>query len=205
MKNHSPAARRSPRFILASGSPRRRDLLQEAGFAFSIVSPEVDEWHDEGIDLRELTLANARLKADAAALVVAGSLVLAADTLVAIEGTALGKPADLAEAKAMLGRLVGKTHEVCTGVAIRSAEGVEESFLVVTRVTFLPLIEAEIAAYLALINPLDKAGSYAAQEHGDRIIAHVDGSWTNVVGLPMDETVAALARHGVKPEQSSAS
>lgn len=184
--------------VLASGSPRRRELLTEAGYEFETAPADIDELHEEAMALEELTRHNAVEKARVVAVRRAEAVVLAADTLVAIGGVALTKPVDMAEARRMIGMLAGRTHEVVTAVAVVcAATGFEEVFTVETRVTFKALSEAEVEEYLTLINPLDKAGGYAAQEHGERIIERVDGSWTNVVGLPMEETAAALARAGV--------
>ena len=186
--------------ILASASPRRRDLLTEAGYDFEIIASNVDEVHEERATLHALTMSNAVAKAGHIARLHPERLIIGADTLVAIDGCALTKPADLTEARSMIARLAGRTHEVCTSVAlICQAEGVDRRFEVVTRVTFLPLTETQCDEYLMLINPLDKAGGYAAQEHGDRIISRVEGSWTNVVGLPMEALAAALTTLGVSP------
>ena len=186
--------------ILASGSPRRRELLTEAGFDFTTEPADIEELHEEAMPLRALTRHNALEKARVVAARRPDAVVLAADTLVSIDGTALTKPVDMAEAARMLGRLSGRTHEVVTAVAlVHAAAAREESFEVETLVTFKPLSPEEQAVYLTLINPLDKAGGYAAQEHGERIIAGIHGSWTNVVGLPMDEATDALARFGVRP------
>lgn len=188
--------------ILASASPRRRDLMTEAGYDFEIMASNVDEVHDEQASLHELTMENAAAKARHIARQHPDRLVIGADTLVAIDDCALTKPVDMNEARAMLRRLAGRTHEVCTSVALVCEAGaVQSEFEVVTRVTFLPLNEAEREEYLHLINPLDKAGGYAAQEHGDRIIAGVEGSWTNVVGLPMEALAAALAMLGISPQR----
>lgn len=190
-----------PTLILASGSPRRKDLLSEAGFQFIVQPSPADELNDPNIDVVTLTGKNAELKA-AAIDSEAGAdvVILGADTLVAIDGEALGKPADMKAAAEMIGRLNGRTHEVMTGVCLlRPAKGDRETFVVRTAVTFRKLSDAELAAYHQLINPLDKAGAYAAQEHGEKIIERTEGSWTNVVGLPMDETAAALARLGIEP------
>lgn len=187
--------------ILASASPRRKDLLTEAGYRFEIDAANVDEVHEETASLHELTMANAAAKARHVAARNGDRLVVGADTLVAIDGCALTKPVDMTDARSMLRRLSGRTHEVCTAVAlVCQGEELFQSFEVVTRVTFKALNEAELAEYLTLINPLDKAGGYAAQEHGDRIIASVEGSWTNVVGLPMEALGEALEGLGVVPE-----
>ena len=186
--------------ILASASPRRRDLMEEAGYEFEIIASNVDEVHDEKASLHELTMENAAAKARHVAQQHRERLVIGADTLVAIDDCALTKPADMNEARDMLRRLAGRTHEVCTSVAlICEAAAVDRRFEIVTRVTFLPLQEVERDEYLTLINPLDKAGGYAAQEHGDRIISAVEGSWTNVVGLPMEALAAELSALGICP------
>jgi septum formation protein len=129
------------------------------------------------------------------------AVVLAADTLVALENQIIGKPADLGEAAQMLRRLSGRTHEVCSTVAIyQQTAGKSAVFYDVSRVRFRRLSEPEIESYLAKVDPLDKAGAYAAQGSGAKIIAKIEGSFTNVVGLPMEKTVAALAKFGIRPE-----
>ena len=177
----------SARFILASQSPRRVDLLTEAGYTFEAIPANVEEAHDDTLTPPVLTCANAGLKADAISLQHPRAVVLGADTLVYVDGMPLGKPADIEEAVAMLQRLVGRTHQVCTGVVLcRQEPQVEVIFHVITDVTFLGVNKSQIEAYLTKINPLDKAGGYAAQDHGSDIIERTKGSWTNVVGLPME-------------------
>lgn len=174
------------KLVLASGSPRRVELMREAGYAFDMVVPEVEEAHDPALSCEQLTMENARLKAVAGLELRPGSLVIGADTLVYVDGHPLGKPKDLDDARAMLRRLSGRVHQVCTGVALASPEHVE-TFAVITHVTFKPLNDSDIEAYLEKVHVLDKAGSYAVQECGEMIVHHVDGSLTNVVGLPMEE------------------
>jgi len=129
------------------------------------------------------------------------AVVLAADTLVALENQIIGKPADLSEAAKMLRRLSGRTHEVCSAVAIyRQTSGRSAVFHDVSRVRFRRLSESGIENYLAKVGPLDKAGAYAAQGSGAEIIARIEGSVTNVVGLPMEKTVAELAQFGIRPK-----
>lgn len=182
-----------PRLILASTSPRRLDLMREAGLDFQVVPSEVEEIHDEAAPVADLTKLNAALKAGWVADRHPDAWVIGADTLVAIEGRALGKPADLEEARAMLRSLAGRTHEVGTAVCLIHADGNQRhEFLVRTFVTFRPLDDAGINHYLTLINPLDKAGGYAAQEHGEVIIEKVDGPYSNVVGLPMERLLQEL-------------
>jgi len=192
MSNSEP----EPRLILASGSPRRRELLAGAGFEFEVVNPDVVEIATPELSITEVTTANATRKALAVARSFPDAVVLGADTLVALEGEAIGKPADLADAFLTLQRLSGREHQVCTSVAVRSAQR-SQSFPVISHVQFRSLTDEEIRAYFAKVNPLDKAGAYGAQGHGTEIIQRIRGSYTNVVGLPMDETIEALRRLGI--------
>jgi len=188
------------RFILASGSPRRRQLLSEAGYEFEVVSPPVAEVAHAWLTTRELTAWNAARKAAPVSEMAPDAIVLAADTLVTIDGKVLGKPADLDEAVKILGRLSGRAHEVWTAVSIRCAvQRKSESFHEMSRVQFRAIDDAAIRRYLAKIDPLDKAGAYAAQGRGREIIERIDGSYTNVVGLPMEATAMALRHFGVTP------
>jgi septum formation protein len=181
--------------ILASGSPRRRDLLNEAGFVFSVIPADVEELSDASLGAEELVRRNAILKAREVARRFPEAQVIGSDTLVALDDVPFGKPRDLDEAFAMLSRLCGRTHLVLTGVCLaHGATGREMVFVEETRVTFRPLDSDQIRHYLSLIDPLDKAGSYAAQEHGDLIIERTEGSWTNVVGLPMESFHQALSQ-----------
>lgn len=187
-----------PRFILASGSPRRRQLLSEAGYEFEVISPPVDEVAHSWLTIRELTIWNAERKAHRVSEMSPDAVVLAADTLVAIDGEVLGKPVDLMDAVRILARLSGRAHEVWTAVRIcQAAPRKSESFHEMSRVYFRNLSDRAIREYLAKINPLDKAGAYAAQGHGREIIERIDGSYTNVVGLPMEKTVRSLRAFGV--------
>jgi septum formation protein len=188
-----------PLLLLASNSPRRRELLMEAGFDFEIFAPKVDERFDLDLTLRELTAFNAMRKAMTTARLRPKNIVLAADTLVAIDDHVLGKPKDKNEAVAMLQRLSGRAHEVCTSVFIcHLATAKSTSFYEISRVRFHRLTRDKIDNYLARVNPLDKAGGYAAQGFGSEIIEKIDGSYTNVVGLPMEKTIAALDLFGIK-------
>jgi len=182
--------------ILASASPRRSELLGSLVPDFTVVTAdEVEEAHDAALTPAELTEHNARLKAAAVARRHPGALVLGADTLVYLNGEPLGKPASLDEAAATLRRLAGRTHTVCTGVCLCGPAADEAaSFHNLTRVTFLPLDDGTIAEYLGKVHVLDKAGAYAAQEHGGLIIEDMEGSWSNVVGLPLEALAARLAR-----------
>ena len=187
--------------LLASNSPRRRDLLKEAGFEFDIFVPTIGERSDVDLTLQELTALNAIRKAMSAARLRPNNVVLAADTLVAIGKDVLGKPKDQNEAVAMLERLSGRAHEVCTAVFIcHLARAQSISFQEISHVCFRRLLRNQIDSYLARVNPLDKAGAYAAQGSGSDIIEKIDGSYTNVVGLPMEKTIAALAEFEVRPK-----
>jgi septum formation protein len=187
--------------VLASCSPRRAALLSEGGFHFEVAKPRVAEKFDAALTLRELTLWNAIRKGMSIAQMCPDAVVLAADTLVALENQIIGKPTDLREAAQMLRSLSGRTHEVCSGVAIyQQTSGKSAVFHDVSRVRFRRLNDATIQRYLTKVNPLDKAGAYAAQGNGAEIIAEIDGSFTNVVGLPMEKTVAALAKFGIQPK-----
>lgn len=193
----SPPAPSLPCLLLASSSPRRSDLLRDAGLEFQVVRPGVEERHDPAEPAGELAAWNARLKAAWVAERHPDALVIGADTLVSLDGEALAKPADLEEAHRMVKKLAGRSHSVLTAVCLCwPGAGDEEGFLVETRVTFRSLSDEEIRAYHGLVDPLDKAGGYAAQEHGDRILAAVEGSWSNVVGLPMEALVERLRKAG---------
>lgn len=178
--------------VLASASPRRVELLSQAGFAFEVVLPQVDEAHDATLTPEQLTLENARRKALAGSMIRPEALVIGADTLVYVDGDPLGKPGDLDEALRMVRRLSGRTHEVCTGVAFGCNGTVARELHVITNVTFKPLTDDLIRDYHARVNPLDKAGAYGIQECTDMLLERMTGSFTNVVGLPVDEVAAAL-------------
>jgi septum formation protein len=194
MSSFSPFAS-PPVLVLASGSPRRVELLEEAGYQFEVVVPEVEEAHDESLTCEALTVENARLKGLAVAVQRRDAVIVAADTLVYLDGKPLGKPRDLEDAAAMLRMLSGRTHAVCTGVAVlASGGGVEECFPVISEVTFKPLSEETIRLYHSKIQPLDKAGAYAVQDESSMIIDRVEGSWSNVKGLPMERLQDVLRR-----------
>lgn len=181
--------------MLASASPRRRDLLTEAGFDI-VIRPAFVEEHSGGLAPRELVLANAELKAVAVASALRGELVLGADTIVVLEGEILGKPRDLPHASAMLTRLSGRVHEVLTGVCLlRGGSSTRCSFVESTRVRFRQLDGGTISDYLQTIHPLDKAGAYAAQQDQGRLIEHIEGPLDNVIGLPVARVMAAIETH----------
>jgi septum formation protein len=188
-----------PPFILASGSPRRRQLLEEAGYEFEVIRPAVAELSEPCFTIREVTICNATRKALEIARSSPSAVVLGADTLVALDGEVIGKPTDLAHAEKLLRRLSGRWHEVRTAVFIcHLAIGQAHSFQTVSQVQFRALDHRAIAQYLAKVDPLDKAGAYAAQGHGAEIIERIDGSYSNVVGLPMEATARALRAFGIK-------
>ena len=178
------------RLILASTSPRRADLLRESGIAFQVIRPEVEEWTAEDfpeVAPGELARANARRKAKAVVERNPGKPVLAADTLVICEGKIMGKPADEEMAKQMLGWLSGRIHEVITAAVLMMPGGKKSREAVVrTRVKFRPLEASEVSNYVREVDVLDKAGAYALQEGGDRLVERVEGSRSNVIGLPME-------------------
>ncbi|CAN5403078.1 Maf family protein [soil metagenome] len=188
-----------PRLILASASPRRRRLLAEAGYAFEVVVPAVAELHGTEYTLREVTCGNALRKGLAVARRHSDASVLAADTLVALEGRLIGKPADRAAATRLLRLLSGRTHQVATGVFIVHFRRRRSLlFSVLSQVVFKKLSDRMIQDYLTTINPRDKAGGYAAQGPGRAIIARIIGSTSNVIGLPLEKTRPALARFGLR-------
>ena len=190
--------------LLASASPRRAALLSEAGFEFEPVAPHVTEKFDIDLTLRELTTWNAIRKGVPIARAYLDKVVLAADTLVALQDEIIGKPADLSEAAQILRRLSGRTQEVCSAVFIyRFAAGQPTTFHEFSRVRFRRLSSATIENYLVKVDPLDKAGAYAAQGYSAEIIAKIDGSYSNVVGLPIEKTAAALARFGIRPKSAA--
>lgn len=191
--------RAGPRLVLASGSPRRRELLENAGYIFEIVFPAVSEVAGSCLTIRETTLCNAMRKAMEVAKTAPDAVVLGADTLVALDGHVIGKPADRANAAEILRRLSGRVHEVWTSVIVcHSAAGRTQGLQEVSQVQFRRLDDKVIANYLAKVNPLDKAGAYAAQGYGVEIIERIEGSYTNVVGLPMEETTRVLRSFGIE-------
>jgi septum formation protein len=187
--------------ILASSSPRRRELLAERGYRFDIVTAAVEETLPPHLTVRETVLLNARRKGSAVAALHPAAFVLAADTLVSLDGRPLGKPADLDDARAMLATLAGRTHEVFSGVWLehRSAHTLA-AFIEVSRVRFRPLSATEIEDYVRRVHVLDKAGAYAAQEDPIGLIRSIAGSRTNVIGLPVERLLPMLAQRGIHPD-----
>ena len=188
----------APVLVLASASPRRRELLAGLGVKFEVVVPQVTEHEDAAPDPRVMVCQNAELKAAWVAERRREAWVLGADTTVFVEGRVLNKPADLAEARRMLRLLSGRTHRVCTGLSLqRRSEGAVLATVVESEVQFKVLDEAVIDRYLARVDPLDKAGAYAIQQETDLIIAGWRGSYTNIVGLPVEETKQFLTLCGL--------
>ena len=176
-----------PPLILASVSPRRAELLRQLGLKFEVVPSDAAEMFDEQLSPRELCQLNAHRKARAVAKKIPDALVLGADTLVFLGREIFGKPRDLDEAKQMLAKLQGRTHQVVTGVCLMHLRAHREKiFAAGTDVTFHPLDAEQIQEYLSQVNPLDKAGAYAIQEHGEKIIVRVEGLYSNVVGFPVE-------------------
>jgi len=186
------------RLILASASPRRRELLGQLGLTYDVVPADVTEHEAPDADPRHMVAHNAALKAEWVSARHPDATVLGADTTVFIENLVLNKPRDLTEAREMLRRLSGRTHIVFTGLAVRRAvDGLRLDEGVISEVTFKALTEETITHYLELVNTLDKAGGYAIQEHGELIVAEFRGSMTNIVGLPLEETKQLLTRAGL--------
>ena len=184
--------------ILASASPRREQLLREMGLRFTIVRPENVPELLTGAAPEVLVLQNAQRKARAVAGRHPEALVIGADTEVALDGRVFGKPRDHADALAMLKQLVGRQHDVITGVCLIHRElDTEITFAETTRVWMRALSREQIADYLAKIDPLDKAGAYAIQEHGEGIVERIEGSFSNVMGLPVERVRATLERLGI--------
>jgi septum formation protein len=186
--------------VLASGSPRRRELLARAGLRFEVVAADVDERARPGESPAAMAERLARAKALAVAQRLGASpkrIVLGADTIVVLGREVLGKPIDADDAVRLLGLLVGRTHRVLTAVAVRATDRPEVRARVVeSRVAMRAATLDEIRRYVASGEPLDKAGAYAAQGEGRRFIERIEGSETNVIGLPLEETLALLAEAG---------
>jgi len=183
------------RLILASSSPRRADLLRATGIPFKVCSPRIQEYDGENslrFSPRQIVIHNAMLKAEFVIGRFRHHWVLGADTVVVLGRQIFGKPHDTREAGNMLRTLCGRTHRVITGACLFRKGRKKRVFTVTTKVTFKHLSHAQIRRYLKLIHPLDKAGAYAAQEHADRIIQRVEGSFSNVIGLPMERLIKEL-------------
>lgn len=183
--------------FLASTSPRRSELLRQIGLDFSVLTVDVDESLQDGELPAAYVARLARAKAAAGLAQVSGGVVVAADTTVVLGDEVLGKPATEAEAVDMWLRLSGRTHQVLTGVAVGDARHVD-AMVVSTRVHFRAITRAEMHAYWASGEPHDKAGGYGIQGRGAVFVDAIEGSYSNVVGLPLTETAAMLARFGIR-------
>ncbi|WP_059103919.1 Maf family protein [Shouchella shacheensis] len=185
-------------FLLASTSPRRQDFLTQCYFQFEIVPADVDESYDDTLPVSDIVCALARKKATAVSSLHPEAVVLGADTVVAFDGSILGKPSTNQEAETMLMRLSGKTHSVYTGVSIQ--RGAKETlFFDKTNVKMRLLTQAEIAMYLASGEALDKAGGYGIQSFGAMLVEAIEGDFYTVAGLPLARTIQALSAYGVYP------
>ena len=186
--------------VLASSSPRRRVLLRRAGYDFTVVRPTIDEVALGDESPHHLAARLATEKAiDVSTREGPAAPVLGADTIVTLDGDVLGKPVDASDAVAMLLRLGGRSHQVVTGYALARAGSLLESGTATTGVVFRPIDPSVAATYVESGEPLDKAGAYAIQGMGRRFVSEIEGSFTNVMGLPMDQVEAMLERHGVRP------
>ncbi len=186
-----------PPLILASASRRRAELLRPLGVPFRVVPSDAPEVHEDHLTAGELAQLNAFRKARSVAQAYPEALVVGADTLVYLGSRLFGKPRDLDHARQMLTELQGRTHQVVTGVCLIHLHTRRRCLLAEgTGVRFKPLDRALIDRYLAATNPLDKAGGYAIQESGDWIVEEISGSYSNVVGLPMERLTAELQRWG---------
>lgn len=184
------------KIILASGSPRRRELMARAGFEFEVQTSNAEESYDPSLRPEQIAPFLAQLKAQAVVdelpeETLGESIIVGADTIVALSATVYGKPRDEEDARRMLGELSGKTHQVITGVCIIAKEGMQ-SFAEVTNVTFKALAPKEIAEYVAGGEPMDKAGAYGIQGEGGKLVDSIDGDFDNVVGLPITRLAPML-------------
>jgi septum formation protein len=195
----------SPTFILASGSPRRRELLASLGVTFTVVKTDLDETQYEGEAPLDYVRRLSVEKATAALSMIEGEsdlMVLAADTIVILDGAILGKPADVVEACKMLVALRNRSHTVCTGLTLmrvdrhNGSQPTSITELTTTTVTMRDYSDEELDAYIATGDPFDKAGGYAIQHEGFHPTAEIEGSYTNVMGLPLETLQAMLKRMG---------
>ena len=193
-----------PNVILASASPRRAELLRQVVFRFKVLPSEASESEHEQYTPREIAQLNAYRKARTVAKRFPDSLIIGADTVVARGTTLFSKPDSLREACRMLSQLEGGTHEVVTGVCLLHLRSHRQSvFAEQTAVTFLKLTPAKIRNYVSRVHTLDKAGAYAIQEEGESIIEAIDGSYTNVVGLPVERLREELRAWAIRAEFQS--
>jgi septum formation protein len=193
------------KLILASASPRRAQILRDAGVSFSIMSSAIDEtpYPDEAPEQMVQRLADAKAEL-VAARAVGPAILVAADTVVVLDGQILGKPRSTEDARRMLELFSGRTHSVITGVSvIRLPEMDRRQFVETTQVTFTSLSRDEISRYLSTEEPYDKAGAYAIQGHAGRYIPHIEGCYFNIVGLPLSRLVGTLRELGWSEDHES--
>ena len=184
------------RIILASASPRRVELLRSLGVEFDVIPSAAEELHDQSLSPTTLCELNAERKTAEVARNHFGRIVLGADTLVALDGKLFGKPRDLNEAREMLNALGGRTHQVITGVCL--CDGTRKSlFSDLTAVRFKPLTAEIIQTYISSVSVLDKAGAYGIQERGELLVESVSGSYSNVVGLPVERVAQEFDAWGI--------
>lgn len=186
-----------PKIILASKSPRRRELLDRIGLSHMVISVDSDEWYPDGLSPEEIVKHISREKAYAAANMVAPEdIVITADTMVFLDEKKLGKPENEEHAFQMLSALSGREHTVCTGVTVMQGNRTLTE-AETTRVRFAPLDEATIRAYIRTGEPMDKAGAYGIQGYGALLAEGIDGDFFNVMGLPLRRLSAMLTKFGV--------
>ncbi|MGB2633271.1 MAG: Maf family protein [Candidatus Acidiferrum sp.] len=193
------------KLILASASPRRAQILRDAGISFSVLSSAVDETPYSGETPHQMVQRLANAKAElVSARAVGPAILIAADTVVVVDGQVLGKPRSTDDARRMLQLFSGRTHSVVTGVSlIRLPEMDRRQFVETTLVTFAPLTRDEISRYLTTEEPFDKAGAYAIQGYAGRYIPRIEGCYFNVVGLPLARLVSTLQELGWSAEHES--
>jgi septum formation protein len=186
----------SQRIVLASSSPRRTELLRATGLVFEVIHPSSDEMVSDGEAPEQFALRVSLEKACSVSSALGeGAVVIGADTIVVVDGEMLGKPGDLEEASSMLRKLSGKEHSVYTAFSVvRAKNELLHSEVVGTRVRVKPLAASEIEGYIKTGEPMDKAGAYAIQGAGSFIVSGIEGSYSNVVGLPVEELLEALKK-----------
>ncbi len=184
------------KFIVASASPRRKELLQNAGYDFEIIPSDADETLEEGISAFDAVSELSKRKAESVFSENPDCVVLGCDTVVALGEKILGKPKDETEAEEMLKALSGKVHKVFTGVTIKSKDKTE-TFVSVSEVEFFELSEETIKSYVSSLEPMDKAGSYGIQGLGAVLVKKIEGDYQTIVGLPLSQCARVLAEFGI--------
>ena len=206
--NRPSTNRSSSRLILASESPRRAELLRENKYSFDVIRPPLGEPAAlaDGQNPMQLAEALSFYKARSVASHVITGVILAADTVSVLNGRVFGKPCDRADAARILATLMGTTHQVITGVTVLDAASMRRRIVHdITHVTMRAMSDAELQAYLDSDAWMGKAGAYGIQDHGDQFVTKCQGSFTNVVGLPMELVMEMLAEFGCRPDDSAAS